>query len=325
MRGVLLILLSSIVISGCLNENSPVDSAVENPTCKGIYYTRSTTGELLKYSERYLPMSNQCVAFPMHITNWEMSKDIQSRKGIRCSPQSDLPSMSLKASGNFYTYRDNRLFIDLNSETGIYRILVRGEYIDGREVIERSMGCYYLRTDQETEPVNPRDYGSMIMFGQKGAATSSPTLIDEIFNYTDTGTGMELVDPTPEYRGDWNAAFCPFLSVPWGFCDLLRNGNIRFDPKLTSAENAAMTNEALLIRAHMSFDKILLDEFNTLWDFYEENADHQYYAESIVDEYYTNSWKYRVKFRTDPSPYTYDAWIAYIRKDRPKMPDLTSP
>ncbi|MBK8201519.1 MAG: hypothetical protein IPK68_04075 [Bdellovibrionales bacterium] len=230
--------LIAMVSLGC--SKAPQQPSAESAECRGTYYKRSSiSNELMKYNETFNSSLGQCLAQSVEITNFEKTLDERQRKNVKCSPQSGLPSMTLKASGNFYSARDDHHYIDLNAETGEYRMLSIGTFYDGRTVIERRLGCYYLRTDTETEPINSRNYGSMIMFGQENAAMSDPTGYDEIYNYTDTGVGFEIVDPSPSYRMDWTYEFCPFLSLPLGFCDLLRNGNILYLPSLDLAQQAA--------------------------------------------------------------------------------------
>ncbi|MBK8201518.1 MAG: hypothetical protein IPK68_04070 [Bdellovibrionales bacterium] len=87
-----------------------------------------------------------------------------------------------------------------------------------------------------------------------------------------------------------------------------------------------MLNEAILIRSTYSFVKASRSEIDTLWQSYDGKiGTSRDEGASILDEYYSSQWKYRIAFATDPNPYTADAWIGYMKGDRPTMPDLGSP
>lgn len=320
MRLIYFFLLSLFLIA-CKEQSQ--ESATSAASCKGVQYGRSSvTGELTKSEEVFNATLNSCVTKPLELTNFEKTEDERKRKNITCVPQG--LNAVLKASGNFYTPRNDRQFIELKPN-GEYRSLVIGEFNDGRPVVEKQVGCYRIRTDNQTEPINPRNYGSMIMFEFQNSASSKLSSFNQIFNYTDTGAGFELADPSPSYRADWNFENCPYQSVPWGFCNLIKSyGNILYLPSLTAQQQADLLAEAILIRSTYSFIKITATEFNSKWDQY-KNAGTSDSSAVSVDEWYTSNWEYRISFETDPNPYTSDAHIEYMRQQRPYMPDLGSP
>lgn len=320
MRLIYFFLLSLFLIA-CKEQGQ--ESATSAASCKGVQYGRSSvTGELTKSEEFFSASLNSCVTKPLELTNYEKTADERQRKNITCVPQG--LNVVLKASANFYAPRNDRQFIELKPN-GEYRSLVIGEYNDGRSVVEKQVGCYRIRTDVETEPLNPRNYGSMIMFEFQNSASSKLSSFNQIFNYTDTGAGFELVDPSPSYRADWNFENCPYLSVLHPYCSLLKTyGNIMYYPSLTAQQQADLLAEAILIRSTYSFTKTPPSEFIAKWDQY-KNAGTPDSTAANIDEWYTSNWNYRISFETDPNPYTSDAHIEYMKNLRPYMPDLGSP
>lgn len=320
-------LILGLALVGC-GKAGQQSSSTSGAQCRGVYYEHNPIShELVKYNETYNASIGSCLAQSIPVTNYEKTLDDRERKNVHCKPQHGLPSMTLKADGEYYAPRNGNYYIDLNAATGEYRMLSVGTFQDGREVIERKLGCYYLRTDVETEPINPRNYGSMIMFDQENSAKSNIAAYADIYTYSDTGVGFQLVDPSPAFRGDWgDGTFCPFQSVPDGYCDLLKNGNNFFLPLLNAGQQAYLANEAMLIRSTYSFVKIPKAQLDVLWASYEGRIGTSLdETAEVIDEPYSSQWNYRINFYTDMSDKTSDSWIAYMKGQRSTMPDLGSP
>lgn len=320
----ILILVGLVGCGKAGQQNAPAGA----PQCRGVYYEHNAiTKELMKYNETYNASVGSCLSQNIPVTNFEKTLDDRQRKNVKCKPQPGLPSMTLKADGEYYAPRNGNYYIDLDSATGEYRMLSIGTLLDGRPVIERKLGCYYLRTDLENEPVNPRNYGSMIMFDQENAAKSNIAAYADIYNYSDSGLGFVMTDPSPAFRGDWgDGTFCPYQSVPMGYCDLLKNGNNYFLPILSAGQEAYLANEAMLIRSTYTFLKVPKSEIDVLWASYEGRIGTSLdETAEVVDQAYNSEWEHRINFYTDMSDKTSDAWIAYMKGKRSVMPDLGSP
>jgi len=280
-------------------ETSPQD-------CRGTYYERDGFGVLKKFYQ--YPHDGKCFTEPRPLSNWETSLE---RPKTDCVPQPQFASRSLASANNFYSYRDGKVYLDLNAETGTYRKLTLGEDKKGKATFTRLQGCFYQRTGTGVDV----SFGNQLLLDTDMASLASSEHFDpmEIFRYDETPTTLSMTrfDSTE----DWDYKFCPYLDTPWSFCTLLRNGNIMFWPTLAPADQTALKNEALLIRTQFNYDAVPLSTFESKWTSVPAQR-----VESGRD-----NWKYAVVHIVDTPRYKDEAWRDYLMGNRPTMPDVTSP
>lgn len=263
--------------------------------CRGIYTERDAYGTLKRFNE-YAGPDGQCMTDTLALTRWQSSLEDRTKKGVTCTPQQF--SATLISNNNFYSYRDGKVLLDLDP-SGTYRKLTLTVNKSGQPVFTRLEGCFYERSGQlllDTEDVASSQYFDPM----------------EIFSYTATSTTVDMVR-FDDSQG-WDYRYCPYLDTPWGFCDLLRNGNEMYFPNLTPAQEASTLNEALLIRKQFNYDIIDKGTFNSVWDQVENTG-----AEVTREEY-----KYAISTIVDTPRYIDEAWSDYVKGNRPIMPDLTS-
>lgn len=296
MRYVLLALL----LVGCNAPSGPgTGTGGGVPSCRGTYYDRDSQGNLKKYNQFYL--NGKCLTDNMALSQWESSTEYRRIHNVSCTPQA-FTSRSLVSDNNFYTYRNGKIYIDLNASTGEYRRLTLAEGKDGKQVYTRLQGCFYVRHDAT--------YGDQLLLDSINVASSQNFDPMEIFTYTTTATTMEM--SRFDDSSDWDYRNCPTLDTPFGFCDLLRNGNDMYFPVLTLAQQASVLAEALLIRKEFNYSVVTTATFNSLWNnpnrTEETREDYKYATASIVDT----------------PRYIDQAWADFVRGSRPTMPDITS-
>lgn len=185
-----------------------------------------------------------------------------------------------------------------------------GESKDGKPTFTRLQGCFYQRTGQGVDAL----YGNQILLDSEITKIKSSEVFDpwEIYQYTETANSMEMT--RFDASSDWDYRFCPELLTSWGYCDLLRNGNIYYYPVLTVGQMQSLLDEALLIRRQFNFIEISKNSFESLWSS----------AESTYTESGRNNWKYMVNGLVDTPPYVDQAWRAYLIGARPYMPNVSS-
>lgn len=310
MASVLISILFVGGATGCSKENASPAEAPGSVSCRGIYYERDAQGTLKKFNEWYNKSADACYTDNLPLSQWEKTSEAWEKKQIQCVPQTQFNSRSLVSANNYYQYRDGKSYLDFDSSTGIYRRLVVGEGKDGSPVFTRLQGCFYQRTGQGVDAI----FGSQILLDTEITKVKTSEYFDpmEIFSYTETANSVEMV--RFDSSGDWDFKFCPELSTPWGYCDLLRNGNIFYYPVLTAAEMNSLLNEALLIRRQFNFNTISKSTFEDLWS----------NTEKTHKEIGRNDWKYMVNGLVDTPLYIDQAWREYVQGLRPHMPDVNS-
>jgi hypothetical protein len=231
--------------------------------------------------------------------------------------------VTLRAAGNYYSYRDGKLLIDLDASTGIYRKLTlaetkdqaigyrKGALVFAKEndaAFTRQQGCFYVRTGTGVDA----SFGTQILLDSDKLIASEYFVPFEIFRIEDDGPSSMFLRRF-DYIDNWNGRFCPELSTPWDFCNLLRNGNIMFYPNLTPAQLNQLLDEAIKIRTEFSFSKsITKSQFDALWEQVPETS-----IEAIRTD-----WVYEVDFLVDTPPWIDQAWRDYVMGKRPRMPEL---
>lgn len=313
---ILLITFFLAIFTSCEEAQETLSSSEVNDECRGEW-SEDTSSGLKKFNEFY-QKGLGCVTEQVALSQWEKSFEKRSNDDVQCTPQVDLGTMWLRSSNNFYTYKNNRIYLELDASTGEARRLIIAELENGKPVITREKFCYYLRTDGEIESVNPQDYGAMILFDLEFASSSSSFHPMEIYNYSEVGDDLFLTKMDNNSGVDWT--FCSTNSTPWGFCDELRNGNSMYYPEDPNATvQAQLKAEAILIRSQMNFIKITEEEFYSKWSYSIEN-----YVEVGTSKYISNGGKtkYLVNSLFDEPFFVGRAWRDYIRGDRPQMPDV---
>ena len=106
-----------------------------------------------------------------------------------------------------------------------------------------------------------------------------------------------------DYTNDWDWKFCPESSMPWGYCDELRNGDIMFYPTLTAAQTTKLYQDAIKIRTEFNFQRISRAQFDQAWT--------QAYKTRL--EATRNDWIYEVGFLVDTPPWIDQAWREYVK------------
>lgn len=304
--------------SGCIETETTATGSSTAASCKGEYSVKDSSGLV---RQRFVEFQSQlgCLTDPVPLTQWELSLNKRFDTKVKCTPQPDLPSMYLKSNGNYYSYRDSKILIELDSSSGQARRLIIGEMPDGSLSFNRQIFCYYLRTDLETEPTNPYEYLSMLHFDLELSASSNIFSPHEMYNYQIVGNDLHLKKMDDNTGVDWT--WCP-ISTPIGFCDYLRNGNeFYFPPDPSAVVQAQLRSAAILIRSELNMTKISAQEFNSSWDSSIASG-----IEFGTPNYIKagGKWKYLVNSIWDEPLFVGRSVRDYMRRDplQPFMPDL---
>lgn len=316
MPNLILIFFVTFLLQSC-NESGEEETSLKKQIkdCRGEWSERDSSGDLKKYEEYWHEGLESCVTENRALTTWEESLEKRRRNSVSCEPQYGIPTLYLKSANNYYSYRNGKIFLELNSDTGQFRRLILGEQENGEGVFIREIGCFYQREDVEVEPVNPQDYGKQLLLDLELAASSKSLHPMEIYRYHESSPGnweMTRFDQNDDI--DWT--FCTPDSLPWGFCDYLRNGNIFYYPDDPSpVKQTQLKAEAILIRSEYNWVEISESEFSSLWNFHASSSD-ELGAEA--------NFKYGVIGIPDVPLYVHRAWRDYLMRERPAMPDAYS-
>ena len=304
-----IVILAMLGLLSCNSKKENPTTSLNESSCRGEWTTSDLHGIKKRFIQYWSEGIKACLTENRPLTNWEEEIRKRSEHNVQCTPQAGFPTVRLRATNNYYTYRNDRLFIELDSSTGKYRKLEIGETIDDEDAFIREVGCFYIRQDIETELWGAQDFGLQILLDSELGASSTVFHPMQVFRVLNMGGNWELT--RFDDIGDWGYAFCPEAGTPWGFCDLLRNGNYMFEPEnLTNAEKAALKAEAILIRTQFNFIEMSAFDFNEKWN----------EAIDTMAEYKKN-WKYLVAGTPDIPLYIDRAWREYIRRERPMMPE----
>lgn len=273
-------------------------------------------GVLKRFRYYKVKNSESCYKQQMPLTYYEQGIRKRARLGIQCEPQTEITNeVFLKLSNNYYTYKNDKGYLHFDPDTGIYRRVYFGESKEGSQTIHsKELGCFWMRQDLENELWGAVDYGLQLYLDQPKSASSNVSKANEIYRI-DSMVGMWQMTSFDQI-GNWNYAFCPYLSTPWGFCNMLRNGDIMYhSPALSDTDKSNLLAEALLIRTKTNYLEITENEFEQKW----------IEAQDRENEEPHLNYKYAVKFNPDGPFYTEQAWIGYIKEIRPMMPEITIP
>jgi len=309
---IIYLILLCLILAGCSGTEDGANGkdGVPGVSCRGIYYTRDANNNLLKFNEYYNVSANACYTDPLALSLWEAATEAWNKKNISCTPQPQFTSRTLVSANNHYSYRDGKMYLDLDSATGIFRKIVIGEDKEGNPTFTRLQGCFYQRTGQGVDAI----YGKQILLDTEISKVKSSEHFDpiEIFKYSETATSLEMT--RFDDSGTWDYKFCPELSTPWGYCDALRNGNEMYYPILSVAQQNALLAEALLIRRQFNYNIMNKSSFEVLWT----------NTENTHKEIGRNSWLYMVNGIVDTPRYIDQAWREYVMGNRIHMPDVDS-
>lgn len=308
-----------LFVLGCNPPPKKAASSSSPSTCRGHYSERDSKGNLKRYYE-FEASPGVCWTQSEALTQWESTSETWTKNNTECAPVPNLQSMTLSSDGNYYSYRDGKFFIDLNAQTGVYRKISIGEsranslvydkgvrkvVPQGSEVFSREQGCIYKRTATGIDAA----YGTQLLLDTDKYASNEYFVPFEIYKIEeDTLNTMKL--RRFDFIADWDEKMCPELRTPWGFCDLLKNGDYMFYPLFTNAEKVALRDEAIKIRTEYSFKKVAKSEFDNLWNSLPET-----HYEAIRTD-----WLYEVSFLVDTPPWIDQAWREYVMGIRPRMP-----
>lgn len=312
-----LIIFLGLLLSACNDEKGQTsESKISPSSCRGVYTVRDANGDLQKYSHYWLESAKSCVLDKIALANFEASSEKRRRHPVQCVSQPSFPSMALKASGNYYDYRNDRMFLDFDSQKGEFRRLTIGEDKKGNVVYQRDVSCFYAREDHEVEPINSRDYGKQLLLDFSNYPASSASFVpNEIFKYDGDNAGNWYWTRYDD-SADWDGTFCPERTVPWEYCTALRNGNLYFYPTLDATTQAALTAAAKMIRTQFNFTEISRSNFESLWQDFDRTGQELEAG---------GNWKFLTSNIVDASKfYDYD-WRMYLMGQRYAMPDVYTP
>jgi hypothetical protein len=296
------------------------DSAAAAPTsCKGEYAVKDANDVVRQRFNEFYVKGMGCVTDPVSLTTFEKQEAQRFDRRIQCVPQA-MQSVTLLSRNNYYSPRNDSIWLDLNAQTGIFRRLIVGQTAAGAPLFTRDIGCWFQRSDNALESYGNREYGDQILLDLEEASSSLDLHPMEVYRYTKTGGNWDTVrfgDPTGV---DWT--FCPADSSPWEYCTALRNGNYMYYPdNLTAAQMAALKAEALLIRSQYNFVEISTSSFESKWASTINSAKEYGTAEAIKNNY---KFKYGISGLPDVPWYIDRTIRSYLRGEYPQMPDTNS-
>lgn len=305
-------LIIVILFTSCKSHMTPEQRlAADKSACTPISYEYDEYGLKNKWKQRWNEFHETCYKEKINLTRFESGIRDRAKKNISCNPQADLPkSLSLKAHQNYYNYRDDKLWLHLNSDTGEYKRIFIGKDEHDQDVYGLEVGCFFTREDKEIEPLGDKEYGLQIYLDQKKSASSNLTRNNEVYRVYQDGNQWSFV--SFDQVDNWSYMFCPHFETPWGFCDLLRRmktSNYYLDQRIKDS----IKDEAILIRTHLDFIEVSADEFEDKWRKVQLNAELPQLA-----------YKYRLTFCCDSPESIEHQWISYIKNERPFMPEVNA-
>lgn len=301
--------VSLILVIGCKETQDSAPQA-SSKACRGIYFERES-GVLKKYNQYEL--NGQCYTDNMALTRLEYTQEAWQKNNVHCTPQNMFSSRTLISANNTYSYRNNRIWLDLDAQTGIYRRIVLSEDQNGNPTYSKLQSCFYYREAQGQDIA----YGRQLLLDTAVNKIITNQTLDaaEVFKISDNGTGLNMI--RWDDSADWDYRMCPYLSVPLGSnCVLLQqDGNEFFWPTLTAQQQSDLLFEAIRIGKEFNYADASKVDFNYLWD----NV-----ANARKDIDYSDQ-KYHVIHTTDTPLYYDQTWMQFIRYERSWMPNVSIP
>lgn len=292
---------------GCKQEDHSVAQASGSVACKGIYFERQN-GSLKKYNQ--YERNGVCYTDNLALTRWETTIEAWSKANVQCVPQPEFQSKSLITDSNYYSYRDGRAYLDLDSATGVFRRLILAEDEQGNQVFARLQGCFYYRIGQGVDA----HHGAQLLLDTIIQKTASSQYFDPMEIYSVTADGSSLHMVRFDESRDWNYRFCSEIRTPWEFCKEIRTGNSMYYPLLPVAIQTKLRDEAILIRKNFHFSFTSKSTFESVW-----NSVGQTRLEKMREDYLYDVWQ-----TPDTPRYIDESWRSYVMGKRPTMPDTAS-
>lgn len=309
-----LLITAIVLLCSCNSDKNQTSSDAASPlSCKGTYTVRDSNGDLQKYNQYWQSDQKTCLTDKIALTIFESSSELRRKHNAACTPQPTFVTIALKASGNYYTYRNDRMYLDFDSSNGTFRRLTLGEDQKGNVVYQRDISCFYTREDHETEPINPQDFGKQLLLDFSNFPASSADFApNEIFKYTNDSNGNWFFTRYDDVES-WDFTFCPERTVPFENCIALRNGHLYFYPVTDAVTQASLLAEAKLIRTQFNFSEINKSEFQSLWDSLDKNGKELQQG---------GDWKFYTNHVVDASKFFDYSWRRYVMRLDPTMPDV---
>lgn len=84
------------LMSACSSGQNQNSTAATSPlSCQGIYYSRDTQGNLMKFNQYWRADQKTCLTDKVALTNYEASTESRRKRNITCVPQATFPSVTL--------------------------------------------------------------------------------------------------------------------------------------------------------------------------------------------------------------------------------------
>lgn len=310
MQIIMIAWLFLLVIVGCEQPEESIPQ-ISAKACRGVYYERDSSGNLKKYNQYEL--NGNCLTDNISLNRLETTKEAWTKNNVQCTPQVGFSSRTLVSANNYYTYRNGRIWLDLNSDTGVYRRIVLTEDQNGNATYSVLQSCFYYREGQGQDAA----YGKQILLDTNVQKIITNQAFDpaEVFKILENGSNINMI--RWDDSADWDYRFCPYLSVPLGVnCVLLQvDGNEFYWPILTVQQQNDLLYEAIRIGKEFNYSLTSKTVFESLWaDVNKTRKDTDY-----------SDQKYHVIHITD-TPVAYDqSWMQFLRNERPWMPNVPVP
>lgn len=305
--------MTALLLCSCNSgQNQNAGGTPSAASCKGVYYSHDAQGNLLKFNQYWQADQKTCLTDNLPLSQWEKTSEAWTKNDVQCTPQPQFASRSLVSANNYYAYRDGKVYLDFNSLTGVYRRIVFGEDKNGQSVFTRVKGCFYQRTGTGVDA----GFGNQLLLDTASSKLATSENFDpmEIFRYDETATTFNMTRFDDSDNG-WDFKFCPYLTTPWEYCTLLRDGNIMYWPTtLTGAQQSDLLNEAILIRKQFNYSVISSANFENIWSSVDKSS----------TELGRDDWKYAVIVLPDIPWFIDAAWRDYVMGTRPTMPNVQS-
>lgn len=308
------------IVCGCKSDSTESPNS-STQSCRGEYTVTDPTSGLVtaRYNE-YQVTSLGCVTDKMSLTTFEKQELNRSQRNITCKPQG-IPSVTLISKNNYYTPRNDSIYLDLNSTTGIFRRLIVGKAANGTPLFQREIGCWFYREDNVAESWGPNvDFGKQILLDLEEASSSLEVHPMEVFRFDKSGANWSMT--RFDQNEDIDYTFYNPDGVPLQYCAENRNGNyMYYNPNLSAATMAALTAQALLIRSEFNYVEIAKSAFEQKWTNAISTAKEFGTAEAIK-----NNYKFEFGISGLPDvPFYVDRTIrSFIRGESEQMPQMDS-
>jgi hypothetical protein len=294
-------LFLALLLVGCLEKGAQDALSTVPKICRGEFYERDQQGDLHRYNE--YQVDGRCLLDNMSLTHLDQTMENWRKRNVTCVPQPTFASRTLVAANNYYDTRNGNVFLQFDSDTGIFkRIVLATNQWNSKPVYAKLQGCFYVRDNQILLDTDPNKLITSQWFDPM-----------EIFSFVEVNNELNMT--RFDDVGDYSYMNCPTERSEWKFCEKLRNGNVMYFPDtLTAQEKEDLKTEAILIS--VQFNYVNSDEvaFNTLW-----NTIGNTRKDAAREDYV-----YDMIPIPDVPRFIDGAWRDYVMGNRPTMPDVDS-